>query len=90
MSKRKNERAIIAELGELEERIARCQRQLAGVMAAHGATMNAVMLLETQIKEHRTHQLVGGFGHAKQANVVPAKAVRKRWSLWRRRIPVPA
>jgi hypothetical protein len=90
MSKRKNQRAVMAELGELEARIARCQRQLADVMASHSATMDAVMLLETQIKEHRWRPSAGVAGQAKQASVVPAKAVRRRWSLWRRRIPVPA
>jgi len=90
MAKRKKQRVIIAELEELEERIARCQRQLADVMASHSVTMDAVMLLESQIKEHRTLPPAGGAGRAKQASVVPAKAVTKRWSLWRRRVPVPA
>jgi hypothetical protein len=90
MFKRKNQRATTAELGELEERIDRCQRQLADVMASHSATIDAIMLLETQIKEHLPLPPASSAGPAKRAGVVPAKTARKSWSLWRRRVPVPA
>jgi hypothetical protein len=89
MLKRKRQQAIVAELGELEARIAQCQRQLADVIAARGATMNAVTRLETQIKEARALPSAGVAGQAQQARLAPPKAAKKKWS-WRGRVAVPA
>lgn len=88
MLKRKRQQAIVPELGELEARMAQCQRQLADVIAAHGATMDAVVRLETQIKEARALPPAGVAG-AQQARLAPPKAAKKKWS-WRGRVAVPA
>jgi hypothetical protein len=89
MLKRKRQQANAADLGELEARLARCQRQLADVIAAHGAMMNAVAQLETQIKASRPLPSAGVAGQAKQALLAPPKAAKKKWS-WRGRVAVPA
>ncbi|MGP0091552.1 MAG: hypothetical protein ACLPKB_16565 [Xanthobacteraceae bacterium] len=89
MLKRKRQQANVVELGELEARIAQCQRRLADVMAAHAATMNAVTQLETQIKASRVFPSAGVAGQAKQALLAPPKAAKKKWS-WRGRVAVPA
>jgi hypothetical protein len=88
--KRKRQQQNLAELGELAARIAQCQKKLAEVMAAHRATMDAVARLEQQIKERPTLESASARGHARRASVAPAKAAKKGWRLWRRRVAVPA
>jgi hypothetical protein len=84
MFKRRRQQRVIAELGELEARIARCQQQLADVMAAHGATADIVMRLETQIEESRTRASTAAAARETRASGAPAKAGKKKWS-WRGR-----
>jgi hypothetical protein len=83
MFKRRRQQKAIAELAELEARIARCQQQLADVTVAHGATADAVMRLETQIKASRTRASTAVAGRETQASA-SSKAAKKRWS-WRGR-----